>query len=141
MSEFYSEYYSEDSESCSDSSSDSNSSTSEEEETYDAFDQFVNGDPSKIFEWVLDGYVDKDACDEDHGESLLIWACRHHIYQLAEFLVERGCDINHIAHSDGCTALELCGQDNLFGKWLRERGAKTNEEITSEEEPMHRSEN
>ena len=129
MSEFYSESYSEDSK----SKSDTSSTTSDEEETYDAFDQFVNGDPTKIFDWVADGHVDKDVCDEDHGESLLIWACRHHEYDLAKFLVERGCDINHIAHSDGCTALELCGQDNPFGKWLRERGAKTNDEICKEE--------
>ena len=107
----------------------SQTTESEGEETYDAFDQFVNGDPYKLFDWIADGHVDKDACDDDHGESLLIWAARHRIYELVKFLVKKGCDINHIAHSDGQTALDICKNNTQLCAFLRENGAKTEKEL------------
>ena len=107
----------------------SQTTESEGEETYDAFDQFVNGDPYKLFDWIADGHVDKDACDEDHGESLLIWSCRHRMYELVEYLVKLGCDINHIAHSDGQTALDICKHNERICTFLKEYGAKCADEL------------
>jgi ankyrin repeat protein len=109
-------------------------SISNKEETYDAFNQFLNGNSYKIIDWILDGKVDKDSCDDDHGESLLHWALRHHIYKLAEFLVKQGCDVNLIAHSDGQTALDMVRKDGEMYKLLLSKGAKTSDELCEEEE-------
>jgi hypothetical protein len=99
------------------------------EEDYDAFNQFVNGDPYKIIDWICEGHVDKDAIDDDHGESLLIWACRHGIFELATFLITQGCDATQIAHSDGLTALDLCQDYPHMERLLRDYGALTADEI------------
>jgi ankyrin repeat protein len=109
-------------------------SNEEEEEDYDAFNQFVNGDPYKIIDWISEGHVDKDARDDDHGESLLIWACRHRIFELATFLITQGCDVTQIAHSDGLTALDLCYSYPDMERLLRDHGAQTADDIWAEEE-------
>jgi ankyrin repeat protein len=121
------------SESSSESDTDFSESSSLKSEV-DPFNEFVNGNPYNIIDWVLDGRVDKDTADDDHGEPLLIWACRHRIYELVEFLVEQGCDINTIAHSDGETALDLCSNCPSLVKFLKEHGAKTSEEVCAEED-------
>jgi ankyrin repeat protein len=105
------------------------------EELANPFAQFCNGDVSKLYDWLSEGLIDKDARDEDHGESLLIWACRHAETSLVEELVEMGCDLNLIAHSDGLTALDIC-QNRLphMADLLRRHSAKTADEVAAEEE-------
>lgn len=115
--------------------SDYNSDTaSDNEDDYDAFNQFANGDPLRIMDWIRMGKVKVDAIDEDHGESLLIWAARHDIQPLARFLVRRGADVNRIAHSDGQTVLDIYWNHAGMSQYLREHGAKTSHELWEEQE-------
>jgi ankyrin repeat protein len=108
--------------------------SSDSDESYDAFNEFANGNPRRIIDWIRMGKVHIDAQDEDHGESLLIWASRHRVTDLVMFLVRRGCDINRIAHSDGQTALDIYSNDEDMTDYLRAHGAKTSEELWKEDE-------
>jgi hypothetical protein len=143
-----SEYYSdaEDAEDAEDDDSSASSDASSDDssdgqlDNEDVFNQFLNGDPGHIIDWILDGKVDKNACDDNHNDSLLIWACIHHIVPLIEFLVEQDCDINHISHSSGRTALDEMKEYPSIYKFLRDHGAKTSEELAEPSEPPLRSE-
>lgn len=102
-------------------------------EDYDAFDQFCNGHPLRIIDWIKLGKVDKDDIDGDHGDSILMWACRHRVDKLIRFLVRRGCELNRRSNADGETALDICSGNVDLSQLLREHGAKTSMEIGEEE--------
>jgi hypothetical protein len=109
--------------------SDSEETVTDSEEEYDAFNQFCNGDPLRIIDWIRMGKVKVDACDGDHGDTLLLWAARHRVEKLARFVVRKGCDVNYVSNVDGQTALDICWNDAAMSQYLREHGAKTAHEL------------
>lgn len=113
--------------------SDSEETVSDSEEEYNAFDQFCNGDPHRIIDWIRMGKVNVDACDGDHGDTLLLWAARHRVEKLARFLVRKGCDVNYVSNVDAKTALDHYQNDPDMYEYLREHGAKTADELWEEE--------
>lgn len=102
-------------------------------EDYDVFNQFCNGQPLRIIDWIKMGKVNINARDEDHGDSILMWACRHRVDKLIRFLVRRGCELNRRSNADGETALDMCANPELC-QLLRENGAKKSMEIGEEED-------
>ena len=61
-------------------------------------------------------------------------ACRGGQQATAEYLLDRGADVNWVGH-DGktpCDAAQECGDDNLI-QWLRARGAKRAEELKEDQ--------
>lgn len=108
--------------------------TSSDSEDYDAFDQFANGSPLRIIDWIKLGKVSINARDEDHGDTLLIWACRHHVDKLVRFLVRKGCDLNRSSNADGETALDICIHHPSLFTFLRENGAKHSSELWSSDD-------
>lgn len=110
------------------------SDTDSDSEDYDAFNQFANGQPLRIIDWIKRGKVKINARDEDHGDTLLIWACRHRVDKLIRFLVRQGCDLNRQSNADGETALNICEADHGLAQMLREHGAKTWQELCEENE-------
>ena len=117
----------------SDRDSDHDSDTASDiEEDYDTFNQFCNGYPLRIIDWIRMGKVSVDAIDEDHGDTLLQWAARHRVDELARFLIRRKCDLNHMSNADGKTALDLYEGHVTMVKLLRDHGAKTSDEVCEE---------
>lgn len=110
------------------------SDTDSDSEDYDAFNQFANGHPLRIIDWIKRGKVKLNARDEDHGDSLLMWACRHRVDKLIRFLVRKGCELNHRSNADGETALDICSDNAELSQFLREHGAKTSMEIGEEDD-------
>lgn len=108
--------------------------SSESDESYDAFHQFCNGNPLRIMDWIRMGKVHINACDEDHGDSLLHWAARHRVNQLARFLIRRGCELNERSNADCQTPLDIYAGDKEMCDLLRKHGAKTSQEIGDEED-------
>lgn len=102
----------------------------------DVFDQFVNGDYRVLLPLIKRNIVHYDARDEDHGESLLIWGCRHGRNDLVRLVVEKGCDVNHIAHSDGQTALDICQErgDLSMVAYLQKHGGLPSSMINDSED-------
>jgi len=102
----------------------------------DVFDQFVNGDYRVLLPLIRRGIVHYDACDEDQGESLLIWGCRLGRDALIRLVVEKGCDVNHIAHSDGQTAVDICEErgDQPMVAYLREHGGLPRRDLPYEDD-------
>lgn len=111
--------------------SDSDTATDSDDE-YDAFNQFANGDPLRIMDWIRMKKVDVNAHDGDHGDSLLIWASNHKIDTLVRFLVRKGAEINYISNTDGHTALDNYLEDPVMSDYLRKHGAKTSRELWDE---------
>lgn len=111
-------------------------SQKEQEEDFDPFDQFVNGDPSCLIELIQRDIVYYDECDNDHGESILIWASRFKKDKLAKLVVTKGSNINHIAHSNSQTALDIWIQhgDMEMIKFLIDHGAKKSKEIDNSDD-------
>ena len=112
----------------------SDSDTLSEYDEYDLFDQFCNGSPLRIIDWIKMGKVNVNARDEDHGDSILMWACRHRVDKLIRFLVRKGCELNRRSNEEGETALVICSDNAELFQLLREHGAKTSMEIGEEEE-------
>lgn len=95
------------------------------------FDQFVNGDYRVLLPLIKINLLHYDTCDKHRGESLLIWGCRHGYNDLIELVVEKGCDINHVAPSDGLTAVDICQErgDLLMVIFLRNDGGLSRAEL------------
>jgi ankyrin repeat protein len=111
-------------------------SETEIETEIDVFDQFVNGDYRVLLPLIQRDIVHYDACDGDHGESILIWACRFGYHQLIQLVVKKGCDINHVAHSDGNTALEICEErkDHKMVEFLHNHGGLRSRDLPCDED-------
>ena len=90
----------------------------------DVFDQFANGNYRALLPLIKLNLVHYDTCDEERDESLLIWGCRHGCNDLIQLVVEKGCDINHVARSDRQTAVDICQErgDLLMVIFLRDYG-------------------
>lgn len=80
--------------------------------------------------------IDIDIVTDDNGESLLQWAIKHYCRELAEYLINAGCDVNVASCADGKTPLDEAinrGNDRIIDL-LREHGAKTKDELGDEED-------
>jgi uncharacterized protein len=94
----------------------------------DRVEAHFTGDPApEAYPWGGSG---EETPDE---ETVALWcACHGGQRQTAEYLLERGADLNWIAPWDGHTPMDAArrgGTDELV-PWLRTRGARTADELT-----------
>jgi ankyrin repeat protein len=94
----------------------------------DQVEAHFTADPSPgPYPWGADGDATPDEL------TVAFWcACHGGQRQTAEYLLERGADINWVATWDGHTPLDTArreGADDVVA-WLRTRGAKTADELT-----------
>ncbi len=66
-------------------------------------------------------------------------ACRGGQQATAEYLLDRGADVNWVGHDakTPCDVAQECGDDKLI-QWLRARGAKGAEELKAGQTPPSR---
>jgi ankyrin repeat protein len=102
----------------------------------DVFDQFVNGSYLVLLPLIERDIVHYDACDEDHGDTLILWGSRFKRDDLVKLVVNKGCKINMVSNADGNTAFDIYQEHNnqAMVDWLKERGGLSSNDLPRDED-------
>ena len=102
----------------------------------DVFDQFVNGSYLVLLPLIECDIVHYDACDQDHGDTLILWGSRHRRDVLVKLVVNKGCNINAVSNADGNTAVDIYQEHNneSMVNWLKERGGLSSDDLPRDED-------